>query len=136
MERLAYVLDTSIIGDRIKAHDSVSLRLASTITAGHQVYLCQPVYYEVMRGLIKVNATRKLQLFQKAIMPLLYWLPLNDSDWRQAAQFWADARNAGKQLSDVDLLIAALAHRINGIVVSSDDDFRALPVRLENWRSD
>ncbi len=136
MERLAYILDTSIIGDRIKAYDTVSKRLANTITAGHQVYLCQPVYYEVRRGLIKVNATCKLQLFQNAIMPLLYWLPLNDSDWLQAAQFWADARNAGKQLSDVDLLVAALAHRINGIVVSSDDDFRALPVRLENWHSD
>jgi predicted nucleic acid-binding protein len=53
---------------------------------------------------------------------------------RQAAQFWAVARNAGRQLFDVDLLIAALAFRLNTVVVTNDNDFNALPVRHENWR--
>lgn len=87
-----------------------------------------------MRGLIKTNAARKLHVFQTMILPLLDELPLTDADWQQAAQFWADARRAGKQLSDVDLLVAALAHRLSGVIVSDDDDFDALPVRRENWR--
>lgn len=57
------------------------------------------------------------------------------ADWRQAAHFWAEARNAGKQLSDVDLLIAALAYRLNATLVTSDNDFEALPVQHENWRN-
>ena len=44
-------------------------------------------------------------------------------------------RNQGKQLSDVDLLIAALAQRLDGVVVTSDDDFDALPIQRENWRA-
>jgi len=56
-------------------------------------------------------------------------------NWQQAAQFWADAVNKGKQLSDVDLLVAAVAARLGGVVVSADGDFDALPVRRNIWRS-
>ena len=33
------------------------------------------------------------------------------------------------------LLIAALAQRLDGVVVTSDDEFDALPIRRENWRA-
>jgi predicted nucleic acid-binding protein len=68
------------------------------------------------------------------IVPELEWVALVDADWRQAAAFWAEARKAGKQLSDVDLLLAAMTLRLDGILVSADDDFDALAVKNENWR--
>jgi predicted nucleic acid-binding protein len=37
-------------------------------------------------------------------------------------------------LSDVDVLLAALAHRLDGIIASSDSDYDPLPVKRENWR--
>ena len=135
MARLTYILDTNVIADRMKAIEPVSQRLTDFVSAGHRIYLCQPVYYEIMRGLLKINATRKLRFFQNTIMPLLDWLPLTDADWRQAAQFWADTRSAGKQLSDTDLLVAALAKRLDAIIISNDADFDALPVKRENWRT-
>lgn len=134
MEGLTYVLDTNVIADRMKAREPVSQRLTVAVQTGHRVCLCQPVYYEVMRGLLKTNATRKLHLFQTTIVPLLTWVSLTDDDWRQAAQFWANAVNAGKQLADTDLLIAAIAKRVDGVVVTDDGDFDALPIRRENWR--
>ncbi|MBN1563349.1 MAG: hypothetical protein JXA10_05890, partial [Anaerolineae bacterium] len=85
--------------------------------------------------LLKTNATRKLQDFQTKIMPLLEWLPLITIDWRQAAQFWADTTKTGKQLADTDLLIAAIAKRVDGIVVTADNDFDALQIRRINWRT-
>jgi predicted nucleic acid-binding protein len=81
MERLIYVLDTNVIADRMNDRQPVSQRLTAAIQFGHRVCLCQPVYYEVMRGLLKINATRKLQLFQTTIVPLLTWMPLIDDDW-------------------------------------------------------
>lgn len=134
MERVTYVLDTNVIADRMNAREPVSRRLFEAVQAGHRVCLCQPVYYEVMRGLLKTNATHKLHFFQTTIMPLLTWITLTDADWRQAAQFWADASNAGKQFADTDLLVAAVARRMDGIIVSADADFNALPVRREDWR--
>jgi predicted nucleic acid-binding protein len=134
MERLTYILDTNVIADCMNEHDPAAQRFYAAVQAGHRVCLCQPVYYEVMRGLLKVNATRKLRTFETTILPLLERLALTDADWRQAAQFWADATNAGKQMSDADLLVAAIATRVSGIVVSADADFDALPIRRENWR--
>lgn len=134
MDRLTYILDTNVIADAMNGRNPAAERFFTTVEAGHHVYLCQPVYYEVMRGLLKANATRKQAVFQETIMPALTWIPLTDADWRQAAQFWADASNAGRQLADVDLLIAAMAVRIGGTVVTADDDFDALPVQRVNWR--
>jgi predicted nucleic acid-binding protein len=59
---------------------------------------------------------------------------VTDDDWKQAAHYWVDTVRAGKQLADIDLLIAAIARRTNAVVVSADDDFDALPIRRENWR--
>jgi len=51
-----------------------------------------------------------------------------------AAQLWADMRNRGRQFSDVDLLIASLAQRLNAVVVTADADFAMLPIQSEDWR--
>lgn len=67
-------------------------------------------------------------------MPKFQFLKLENEDWLQAAQFWADAIRAGRQLSDMDFLLAAIAHRMDGVIVSSDNDFDALPVKREDWR--
>ncbi|NWF70789.1 MAG: PIN domain-containing protein [Chloroflexi bacterium] len=119
----------------INARQPVIQRLTTVVSAGHQVYRCQPVYYEVVRGLITTNATSKLQHFQTVLMPLLDRVALTDADWQQAARLWASAATAGKQLADVDLLIAAVAQRLSGIVGTADDDFDVLPVKRENWRT-
>ena len=134
MDRLIYILDTNVIADRINGHKSVTERLTKAGENDHIIGLCPPVQYEVLRGLFKTNATRKLQLFNDTITPLLDAVPLVEADWRQAAQFWADMRNQGRQFADTDLLIAAVAKRLDGIVVSDDDDFDVLPIQRENWR--
>lgn len=132
---MIYLLDTNVIADRMRAVESVSQRLTQAIRNGQSVYLCQPVIFETRRGLLKVNATRKLSDFETKIVPLLETTPLLKKDWEQAAQFWADARNAGRQLSDIDLLLAASSVRLDATLVSADADFDILPVRRENWRT-
>ena len=134
MDRMIYILDTTVVADRIRRHPQVLNRLSCASDDGHVLGLCDPVRYKVLRGLLKVNATRKLQLFRETITSLMDHIALIDADWQLAAQLWADMRNQGKQLSDVDLLIAALAQRLDGVVVTSDDDFDALPIQRENWR--
>ncbi len=96
--------------------------------------LCKPVHYEVRRGLLHSVSTRKTQMYETQVRPLFQWLSMEDADWEQAARFWAEARRTGKQFSDVDLFIAALAARLDAIIISADDDYDALPVRRENWR--
>ncbi|MDQ7027151.1 MAG: PIN domain-containing protein [Anaerolineae bacterium] len=134
MERLSYILDTNVVADYINQIEVTTSRTKQAIRGGHILYLCQPVHYEIMRGLFKVNAARKLKAFEEQFAPQLLALTLTDTDWLQAARFWADMRNLGRQFADADLLVAALAKRLDSIVVTADDDFDALPIRRENWR--
>ncbi|MYD10176.1 MAG: type II toxin-antitoxin system VapC family toxin [Chloroflexi bacterium] len=134
MDTVTYILDSTVIADRFRQHPQVIQRLTHAGEAGHILGLCDPVRYEVLRGLLKVNATNKLQLFQEKIAPLFDYLPLTDADWERAAELWAQMRNQGKQLSDADLLIASLAQRLNAVIVTSDADFAALPISREDWR--
>jgi len=84
--------------------------------------------------LLKVGAKRKLSFFEDEFTPQLDWLMLTNDDWRHAATLWANTTRKGRQLSDVDYLIAALSKRLNAILVTADNDFDALPVKRENWR--
>lgn len=131
---MIYILDTNAISDYIKQFAPTTTRINQAIRDGDTLYLCKPVEYEVVRGLLKSRAERQREMFESDFIPLLTPLALTDADWQQAAQFWAQARSAGKQLSDVDLLLAALAFRLNAVIVTNDDDFDALPVQRENWR--
>jgi predicted nucleic acid-binding protein len=131
---MIYVLDTNAVSDLIDLHPSVRARTIQRVNTGGQLMICRPVYYEVLRGLLWRNATTKLRYFRMILLPLLTRVELKDEDWEEAAKLWASARSRGRQLGDPDLLVAALAIRLNAVVVSADADFDALPVTRENWR--
>ena len=132
---MIYILDTNVFTDLSRNHPTVTTHRDERIFSGDRLVLCQPVHYEIVRGLIKSNATKQLERFYAAIVPLYESVSLSDRDWLQAAQFWADVDNKGKKSSDIDLLLAALAQRLDAVIVSSDTDFDALPVKRENWRA-
>jgi predicted nucleic acid-binding protein len=129
-----YLLDTNAVSDLMILHPVVRPRARQQRRQGATLGLCHPVYYEILRGLYWRQATAKLAAFNQHILPLLTWVNIIDHDWEQAARFWSDTRSKGRQLGDPDLLLAALAYPTDGIVVSSDTDFDALPITREDWR--
>ena len=131
---MIYLLDTNVITDLIEGNQTVRQQLLQHKQQEHTLGLCTPIYYEVQRGLLAANLVRKQEVFAQAVLPRLTLFGLADSDWFQAIQFWADARRRGRQLSDIDVLLATIAHRLQAVIVSSDADFDALPVKRENWR--
>jgi predicted nucleic acid-binding protein len=134
MARVSYLLDTMAVSQLFVAGSITQHRIQAAKIAGEELLLCYPTYYEVLRGLLKVKAVNKLDTFQKKFVPLFKWVEVTRSDWEQAAQFWAEVSRKGRQLSDMDLLIAAIASRLNAILVSADADFDALPIKREDWR--
>jgi predicted nucleic acid-binding protein len=135
MAEVIYLLDTMAVSDLFVAGSATQQRIIAAKSDGHQLVLCESTYYEILRGLLKVKATRKLEIFQKQLVPLFELEPITRSDWEQTAQLWADTVSKGRQLSDMDLLIAAVAIRLGGILVTSDADFDALPISREDWRT-
>ncbi len=60
---MKYLLDTNIITALIKGDPRVLAQLEAHRDDG--VYLCQPIYYEAMRGLLWKQATAKIQTLQR-----------------------------------------------------------------------
>jgi predicted nucleic acid-binding protein len=132
---LIFLLDTNVASEWLGPESGEwDRQVEEKLNAGETVGICQPVYYELTRGLLWKNATRKLAILRDKILPQLQLITLQDEDWLQAAEFWAEARRQGRQLADIDLLIAALAYRLSAVIVSRDTDFDVLPVKREDWR--
>ncbi len=129
-----FVLDTNVISDLVNPRPRVEVLENLQLHEPDILYLCEPVDYEIRRGFIRRGATTRLKVYEQGIKKELIWIRLEEIDWLQAAQLWAQAVNAGKALADIDLLIASVAIRLDGVVVTADDDFDALPVRRSNWR--
>ena len=134
MDVLAYLLDTNVVSDYLRGRPEIVDRVSRVIDAGEIVGLCPPVHYEVTRGLLRVDARRQLEKYYLEFVPMMSLLPVLHDDWNEAAQLWRYVQQRGRQLSDVDLLIAAMAIRLDAVLVTADGDFSALPVKRENWR--
>ena len=118
-----FVLDTNVISDIVAPKPNFQVISQINLHRRDSIYLCDAVDYEVRRGYLKTGATSKLKVYQEKVKPQFQWASFLESDWQQAAEFWATAANEGKALSDVDLLVAAVTVRLGGILVSADDDF-------------
>jgi predicted nucleic acid-binding protein len=133
---MEYLLDSSTILDLLRKHKNTQAHFQRTILQGHNLLLTPPVYYEVLRGLIRYSASGQMQRFDGLILPVVEWVPLTTPDWQVAAQLWADLQSRGRALSDVDVLIATVCLRIGATLVSADADFDALPtLSRADWRA-
>ena len=131
---MIYLLDTNVISDLLVKHNIITQQVEEHKVRNDQLIVCQPVYYELMRGLIRTQSTKKLTILRDNLLPSFDWQTVVEQDWLQAAHYWSNAISARKQLSDMDFLIAALSTRLNATLVSADTDFDTLPIKRENWR--
>jgi len=129
-----YLLDSNAISDYLAGLPDTIQQVTTLNAAGESLGLCRPVHYEVLRGLLWRDAAVKLEKFNRLIGIMFVWVELENSDWQQAAEFYASTRSAGKQLADTDLLVAAMALRLDAMLVSSDTDFDVLPIKRISWR--
>jgi predicted nucleic acid-binding protein len=133
MPEVVHVFDTNIISRLTQVRHLDLLERIRADQTNVQV-LCEPVIYEVEKGLHHKGAEKQLERFRNDVIPLFsVVVAVQLVDWRVASLLWANSRARGRQVSDIDLLIAAITLRLDGIVVTADDDFDALPVRRENW---
>lgn len=131
------VIDTTIVSHLVSPnspfHDNVLTRTVFWSNT-QQLILSEAVIFEVERGLKHKQALAQLSRFITVVIPMLRVVPVYRQDWSMAATVWAEMRQAGRQFSDVDLLLAAITLRVDGVLVTADVDFAAIPLlRTENW---
>jgi predicted nucleic acid-binding protein len=134
------ILDTDILSEYLKGHDSVVIGRAAQYAHAHRVFSFTSVtVYEIVYGLEVKGATAQLQ-------KVTGWLQRNDEiaplaeDYMAAASMRAKATQQGAPLELTDCLIAAVAVRLDRpLVTGNTDDFRAVQktgvkLIIDNWR--
>lgn len=115
--------------------------LQALVAAGSRVVLPEISDYEVRRELLRGRRERGLRRLD-ALAELVEYLPLTTAAMRQAAAFWADARQRGQPTADNkaldgDVILAAQIATIepaDGIVATTNVGHLSRYVRAERWR--
>jgi len=129
-----YALDANIVSFYIKKKGRVGENLKKAAMQKWTVRVPPFAYYEVKRGLLRINATTRLRELAQACKK--YPVGAND-DWvfEEAAQIWADLTNKGVNIDEMDIFIAAWC-RVNDftLVTNNTGHFAQIPgLSLEDW---
>ncbi len=135
---MSYLLDTNIVTGIIKKNPKINTKLNQIRFEGTELFISCITYYEVKRGLLYVNATRKLSDFNSLCSSKIKVIFLDDIQIiEKASEIYADLKRRGRPIQDADILIAATAIIRGLILVSHDSDMlRVSDLALENWLQD
>lgn len=101
-----------------------------TLIADQRVVIIGAIRQEVLSGYSDLNKFETL----KTRLSYFENTPILDEDYITAARFYNECRQKGVQGSHIDLLICAVAVRLNIPILTSDKDFgfyqQHLPIKL------
>lgn len=129
-----FLLDTNHLGEALRPVSRVRDRIGQLHVLGVRVGTCVPVLCELEAGF---PSGERGDAFRRALRRLLgrvrLW-PLHAEVAPLYGEIFKELRRRGSVLSQVDMLLAALASQMNVTLATTDGDFKALPdVRTENW---
>ncbi len=129
-----YLLDTNHVGHAVTPGSIVRRRIAELRTRGVKVGTCVPVLCEIEAGIQQVSQPEVYRLNLERLLRQIRVWPIDPSTARLYGIIHHDLKLRGRVLSQVDMMLAALARQMTLTVGTSDQDFTALPdIPTENW---
>jgi tRNA(fMet)-specific endonuclease VapC len=129
-----YLLDCNHLSAALRKVSPVRERIYQGRRAGHRFISCYPVLCELEVG---IQQTPKPEENRRRLHQLLRQIrlwPLVAETTRLYGAVYLELRRQGRALSQVDMMLAALARQHKLTVLTTDQDFGALAdLRLENW---
>jgi predicted nucleic acid-binding protein len=129
---LKVLVDTCIWSHALRSKKpevEAQVKILETLIADQRVVIIGAIRQEVLAGYSDLNKFEtlktKLNYFENT--------PVLDEDYIMAAKFYNECRQKGVQGSHIDLLICAVAVRLNTQIFTSDKDFgfyQHLPIKL------
>ncbi|MGD0463779.1 MAG: type II toxin-antitoxin system VapC family toxin [Tepidisphaeraceae bacterium] len=132
-----YLFDTNHLGKAVTAGSVVRRRIAELRASGVKLGTCVPVLCEIEAGIQQVNQPDAYRLNLERLLRQVRIWPVDRLTARIYGVIHHDLKRRGRVLSQVDMMLAALARQRKLTLVTSDQDFAALPdVPTENWLSE
>lgn len=131
---MSYILDTNIVTAILKRDRQVAKQLRLVEARRQALFISCITYYEIKRGLLYVNSTKKLSIFNEFCRDATVVFLDDIQIIEKASEIHADLKRRGRPIQDADILIAATAIIRGLILVSNDSDMlRVTDLALENW---
>jgi tRNA(fMet)-specific endonuclease VapC len=129
-----YLLGTNHLSVAINPVSTLRETIYQRQRAGVRFGTCIPVLCELEVAVQHSSHTDSYRRqLHKVLQRVRLW-PLDQATARLYGEIYLDLRQRGRMLSQVDIMLAALAKRMSLIILTTDRDFEALPhIRTENW---
>jgi len=101
-----YVLDTNIISFYLRGNEVVKKNIVSALLNGDSIIIAPIAYYEIKRGLMAIDSTRRLKEFEK-LCDLFGIGQLDNNILDVAAGIYAELKKMRRSVEDADIFIAA-----------------------------
>ena len=115
------VIDTSVWIAATREPDSSLATILDGLIDADEACLALPVRVELLAGL----GRRDRDILRRGLSAIPLAVPTAGT-WGVVERWVEDASDAGQRFTVVDLLIAALAHELTGLVWSLDRDFERM----------
>ena len=134
------ILDTGPLGKiaHPRRNPEVTAWFDRLLAAGYRVILPEIADYEVRRELLLAGLTRSIERLDR-LKQVLTYSPLTTDAMLRAAELWTAARREGqptadRQALDGDVILAAQAEQLGGIVATDNVRHLARYVDAREWR--
>ena len=132
-----YIFDTNMVSALMKDNEKVKAKLDEATDAEEAVFMSGVSHYEIKRGLLAVNATRKMKMYEDLRKDLQMLFLDTEDVFDKAAEIHTGLKQRGELIQDADIFIAATALLRNLILVSDDSHFQRIRgLTTENWIND
>ncbi len=126
------MLDTNVISAIVSRNPNIINKLQTL--SSDEICISSMVSAEIFYGLAKKpNATRLRQNVLE-VLARIQVMPFAEKEAEFYGQFRADIEKTGKNLAEMDLLIASHAHYLGAVLVTSDKAFAKIKgLKVESW---
>lgn len=133
---MPYLLDTNHLSPLVTPNHPLRQRVIQAIRAGGEFGVCLPCITETIFGIgLLPRAKQNMVEWNKLLPSFCIYLPTLQ-DAKDAAELQIALRRRGWQLETVDATIAITAVHNQLILLTTDNDFTAVPnLLIENWLS-
>jgi predicted nucleic acid-binding protein len=129
-----FLLDTNHLSDTIRPVSVVRDRIQQQQRAGIRFRSCIPVLCEIEVGIQQAKYPSKYYRLLDQVLRVVRLWPLDRVVAVRYAELYLRAREAGRALSYVDLILGALAKLNDVTLLTTDQDFKPFTdIKTENW---
>ncbi|MDP9172776.1 MAG: type II toxin-antitoxin system VapC family toxin [Planctomycetota bacterium] len=129
-----YMLDTNHLSKAVRSGSVVQRKIVELRGGGARIGVCVPVLCEIEAGIQQISRPDDYRRDLERLLRQVRVWPFDLLTARIYGEIHHDLKRRGRVLSQVDTMLAALATQMNLTLVTSDQDFAALPdLSIANW---